>query len=75
MSTIEISQADADALIALREAARTAYNSALYLRATQGAAPARTDVTMQRLMEAVRRADAVGFKPKAAPKRTRKAKA
>jgi hypothetical protein len=74
MSTIELSQADVDTLIALREAARAAYESAQYLRATQGQAPARTDATMQRLWNAVRRADGVAFKPKPAPKRTRKAR-
>jgi len=74
MSTIELSQADADALVALRAAAHEVIEKRQYTPALAGE-PIGVSQALQRLREAVQRADAVGFKPKPAPKRARKAKA
>jgi hypothetical protein len=75
MSTIELSQAEADALVALREAAHEVIEKRQYAQTLTGSEPVGVSQAFQRLREAVQRADAVGFKPKPAPKRARKAKA
>ena len=71
MSTIELSQADADALVALRAAAHEVIEKRQYAQTMTGSEPVGVSQAIQRLREAVQRADAVVFKPAAAPKRPR----
>lgn len=56
-----ITNEEMHALLALRDAAREALRSARLIRATQGRSVVKTDIAMQKLREALTRADSVTF--------------